>query len=381
VGAVGVIGVAGAALLALLSAGAGSSGPPPRVVDDGTLRLTVEPPWRLAPRAVPGASVLEPAVGRAAPIMLVSGQTTLAAGPLRRSAPVPAGPPPDLVAQYGTPVGLPASVAGRPGVRYDFRSGPGRQLAALVLATTHGDLAFVCVAPSGALAAVERCATVAAHASVGTPTLPPGPDQALAAGLDRALAPAAAARRQLHRLGTGTLHARGRAAGAVATVDSRSARALERLAVPDRNRVAVRAVVAGLRSESEAFAALARAGATGHRTAYANALDRVHATSTRLSAATTALARVQLLSHGLPALTLAAPPRPRKPPHRTASRPAPPAPTPAAAAPAVEAPRAQPRHTVQASAPARPAPATPKVVVVPTQRGSSPSSVVVVPVK
>lgn len=166
--------VAGLVALVVLLAGAlGSGARAPRhpapgarggTATSGPIRLRYGSPWRLA---AAGSSAGSFAI--AGPLGLRSGAASLIAGPLIRSAPVPGGAPPQLVARLGEPATEGAIELGaHPARRYTWPLSGGRLLAAMVVPTTTADLALLCEAPAAVPAAMRPCLALAGTARLSS---------------------------------------------------------------------------------------------------------------------------------------------------------------------------------------------------------------------
>ncbi len=259
-----------------------------RTVSDGPLTIRYKRPWHLASSPVPGAFALVAGTSTGAPISLTSSAVTLAAGPLKHSASVPGGVPPQLVGRYGH-VGASTTtrIAGHDARRYDWTLPGGRQLVDFVLPTAQSDLTLICAGRAVADSSLASCDHLADAASLsGVTVVPPGPDAKLAAALSHDLAPVSVSLRGLLGLGARSLASRAATAGNVAHLERDAVSRLAGLASPARNRKALAALRSSLGAEGAAFAALGSAIARNDRSAYAAASLRVLAASNLLSGAT-----------------------------------------------------------------------------------------------
>jgi len=312
-GAVGAI-----ALVALVVALASSGGSPTRrrsTARSGPLTISYEAPWRATSGSSPGSFVLSSAPSPAF-LSLVSGQARLAAGVLSHSAPVPGGPPPELVARYGPAIAAAAvPVAGHPARRYGWNRS-GEDLVAYVIPTAGSDLAIICAAATSDTAALHTCTSLASAVAIsGVQLLPPGPDAKVVAAVDSNLQPVAVARDHLADLGASPLSSRSATAVRVAHVEHGALTALRRLTPPQRYRQAVTALTDALSSEAAGFASLGSAAHGNHRAAYGLTRTQVVTASRRLRAAAIALINLGFAPPPLRALELPGlpPPPPSKP--------------------------------------------------------------------
>ena len=396
---------------ALHRGGAAVTGSGPLSAGDGPLTVRYPTPsWHAVDTVVPGGFALVPD-SAGTPIALASGQATFAAGPLRRSAPIPGGAPPALLARYGRPATVTTSViAGHAARLYQWVLHPHGVLAAFVLPTTAYDLALICAAPGQA--GLSSCNRLASSLS-GVAVMIPGPDTTLGGALRRAVAGAASARSSLHGLATGTLAARGATARSLAGVERRAQAAIGHVSVPGRYRLSVGALAHALASEQAAFTRLAtvasasggadqaahgaaaRSGSGGSavsaavRAAYDAARLKAMAASRLTGAAAAALRRAGLILPALPVLYLAPAPTPppvrHKPATHQPSHPSAPPSTSQVTAPpssGTSPPSSGPSTGTGGGSSGASKPSSPTVVVVPTGSGSthtSPSTVVTVP--
>jgi len=326
--------VAAAAALAavvavVLSAGTSSSSAS-RTASSAAISISYPRSWHPSSRAGLGSFALgTPEVGAAAsaarsggrPIALSLGQMTLGAGLLVKSAPIPAGAPPELVARFGQPTSASdARVADAAGRAYTWAPA-GQRLVAYVVPTTLADAAVICAAPFAG-ASLAPCTELAGRAKLsGVLLLSPGPDLALRGALGAPIADLASVRDALHGL-RGSFAARARAAKHVAGADAQTAAAIARITGAPRYGPQLAALAGALRSEQRSFTALSDAARARNRGAYARAANAVQRASARVGATTAAFGAAGLHLPALPALRLAPPP----------PKPAPPAPTSSTAA-------------------------------------------------
>jgi serine/threonine-protein kinase len=286
---------AGLALLIVLLTQHGASGPvAPRLTraHSGPLSLTYQAPWRPAAAPSPGSFAI--GLPTTPPIHLGSGRASLAAGTVTRSAPIPGGVPPELVARYGQPVSLVTTkVAGEPGRRYIWNLPDGLQLVARIVPTTTADLAILCSAAKTDPSAIDACAAAASRVTLsGVQVLEPGPDTTVATALSAELDHVATAAKRMPEVSSSQLPSRSAAAVGIAHAERAGVQALGRIVLPPRNSAAVSALEAGLTTQAAAFVALSRATtAADKNSAYLNARTRIILASRRLSAAAGDLAR------------------------------------------------------------------------------------------
>jgi serine/threonine protein kinase len=295
----------------VLTAGDGSGNAVLSSARSGPLRLTYQSPWRVRLGSLPGAFALS------SPILLGSGEVTLAAGPVTHSAPVPGGSPPQLVARFGKPASQRnIKIADNSATLYSWRLRAGRRLVTLVIATTRADLALTCAASRASPAsALASCTRLAATATItGVQLLPPGPDTKLDASLNSDLAPVAAARAHLSGLSTTNLPARAAPAAAIARLERATIRTLNNLRPPQRNARALSNLTDALGAEASAFALLGHAARTNKGSAYANASADLTAASRTFSTAANALSAQGFKLAPLQILKVpGVPPRPQPP--------------------------------------------------------------------
>ncbi|MGA2469122.1 MAG: serine/threonine-protein kinase [Solirubrobacteraceae bacterium] len=252
----------------------------------GPLTLTYSSPWQ-ATAAVPASAFV---FDRSA-IRLGRGTEQLAAGVLTRSAAIPAGAPPGLVARFGKPTGT-ASVRlrRRTARRYEWLRADGKRLVAFVIATASTDVAVTCAGPTLSPAVLRSCSSVAASVRLaGVTVLPPGPDAAVETALRSDLTTVSSARVNLTGLAASTLTARAAPANHIAAVERGAVSSLKRIAPPQRNIAAIDRLASSLSREAAAFSALGRAATSGNDTAYLTARQFVAAASDRVSAAAATL--------------------------------------------------------------------------------------------
>jgi Protein kinase domain len=348
-------------LVAVLAGARGAANARTRDSRSGPLTIAYRIPWR-ATSTLPPASVALSSPSRA--ISLRYGSTTLTAGALRESAPVPGGAPPQLIALHGQGFAAAAArVARHPGTRYEWKLAGGQQVIVYVIPTVGSDLAIVCQGPSVDTVPLRSCASLASSARVaGLELLPPGADAKLAAALTEELAPVAAARHDLAGLGANQLRSRSLRAGRIAQAEKRGIASLSSLHSPARNEPAVTALKTALRSEDMAFLALDHASQAGDRRSYAAARAQVLAASRRLNAAAVELGDEGFKMSSLTALKLPGlPPAPRTKSLHTSS----PSPTPTGVSPITSTPTDTRKPSTRLPAPVqiKPSkPSSPKVV-------------------
>jgi RND superfamily putative drug exporter len=221
----------------------------------GPLTLRYGAPWRRTQALAPGSFALA-----GAPLLLGSGHASLAAGQLAASAAVPAGVPPALLARYGQPSDRATiALAGAGARRYTWQLRNGRVLVARIIPTSAFDLAILCSAAGGDLAAGESCAGVAGLAAVnGVAVLPPGPEPQLAATLAGTLKPLGPARARLGTLDPAAGARLATAAIQTARLEQVALAGLAGLPLPARNLPAVTAFEGALHAEAGGLQALAR---------------------------------------------------------------------------------------------------------------------------
>jgi putative drug exporter of the RND superfamily len=289
IGAAALIGGLGAGVIA----SAKPSGRQPASARSGPITLAYAAPWRETAATAPGSFALaaaSPGSPSSAPVLLGSGRASLAAGRLAASAPIPGGPPPALGRRYGRPVGSATiELDGLRVRRYTWRLHDDRVLVARIVPTSGSDLAVLCSAADGDRAALQSCAGIAAGARVsGVAPMPPGADALVAAGLADALGPLAAVRARLGALSAAEGAGLARAATRTAQLERGAVAVLAELPLPGRNRAAVQALEAELRSEAAGLGAIASAvGRDPGR--FAEDRERVILASARLGAAVRAL--------------------------------------------------------------------------------------------
>jgi serine/threonine-protein kinase len=304
--------LAGIGAGAVVLAGGGASARERFTASAAPFTVKYARPWRATNAAVIGATALLGGPGATRPagagstnsIRLSDGRATLAAGSLVRSAPVPGGVPPTLVADYGHGyTSADTRIAGHPARVYTW-SRPNGWLAAYVLPGAGGDGAIICSAPTAA--APRSCPLMAQGAiAPAEAVLPPGPDRQLAQALAEPLAGAIAARTQLGALDRGTPRSRAATAAALARADAQASTEILRLAAPERYRRELTQLSTALKGESHAFEALAAAARADDRRAYARAQTRVTASSQALTSAAAVLAPALL---GVPRFVVVRPP-------------------------------------------------------------------------
>ncbi len=235
------------------------------------------------------------AVSGSRPIQLVSGDVTLSAGRLARSAPVPGGVPPALLDRYGPAItSANAQTAGHEGRRYTW-SPAGGLLVAYVLPVVTGDGAIICRAPVSAIAVLSTCGLLAEHAAASSAGIvAPGPDRRLARAIRGPLETVLGARSALKGLAGGTFLTRDDKAATFSRTELRAAAILTHLGPPPRYQRAVQRLVAALKHEAAAFSALAAAGRSSDAAAYARGVLRVSAASRSLASLTDTVAVYQL---------------------------------------------------------------------------------------
>lgn len=360
-----------------------STGDPLKTVSSGPVTVRYQRPWRDAARPAPSTDALVADMLTGPRLVLTSPTAILAAGTLASSAAIPGGVPPQLVARYGQPVSsTTARIAGHTARRYQWTPSGGGLLVAFVVPSTTSDIAFICAANVPAAASLSSCyGLVRAGAVSGVSVLPPGPDAQLSTAIGRDLAPVAAVRNGLKRLGSGSLPARAAAAGSAARIERAALIRLARLGPPARNAPALVMLRSALRIESAALQALATAAAGNQRGPYTTARLDLLAAGTRLTAAAGLLIRQGFAPPPLPALDLPGLP---VPPSRTVRHTTPPATAPTVASgaagqttstPVYSPPATRTTTTGAGSSP-------PTVVVVPTgtsHHSTHPSNVVTVP--
>ena len=183
----------------------------------------------------------------------------------------------------------PTGIWAMPAYRYRGPMANGGSTQILVAPTTAGQLAVACHVDAPSPEALSACDAAIAGASLRTGrSVAPGPDHALAPGLDSALKPVAA-RRTADAVAVAALPARAAAARALARTDAAAADALTALHPRTWDADAVKLATAGLTAEARQLTALAAATTARDRARYLRAT----------AAARTAGARLQ---HGLIAL-------------------------------------------------------------------------------
>ena len=236
------------------------------------------------------------------------------------------------------------------------------------IATSSGEMAFVCEAPSSS-ALIGACAPLAAGLSVtGAQVEYPGADPQVAASIARAsklrdAALTAAASLQAHT----TLSSRAGALSAVATADTRAAQDLSVAGRARRYASHLNSLAAAFRGEAAVASALARAARKNDRVGYAAARGHLAAAGTAIAARLSPLRALGF--RGLSARAMSAPglpPRKKPRARRTktpstspvTSKPAPsvtPSPAPVSPTPVVTP---SPRPTPQRKSKSSPQPST-----------------------
>jgi serine/threonine protein kinase len=284
--AVGLALVAGALTAVLLSGGSPAVASS-HLARSGALAISYREPWARTQTAFAAGALAAPqGRGSSAPIELASGEASLAAGTLVRSAPIPAGPPPELVARFGhTALKAAALANGSRVALYRWTLNGGRTLESWVIPTTAADLAIICSAPVAMVGSLRSCAEMALRAQVGGASLlAVGPDVRLARSVAEAVAVAGRVGRTLAHM----YRAGGRPSAAplsVARADARAAGDLEKLDSPPRFEQIVSRLRAAFAAEARALTALAHAAATSDRNSYATASSAVQSAGRELSAA------------------------------------------------------------------------------------------------
>jgi serine/threonine protein kinase len=318
-----VAAVAGVGLVVTLTSGGGSASAATKTARSGPLTLSYRSPWRGASAPSAGTFALD-SVGALSPISLSSGGTTLTAGTLTKSAPIPGAPPPGVVARYGQPTSTAAAqVAGNPGKRFAWNPTVRLQIVAFVLPTDSADLAIFCSGPSSATAALQSCSELAAKAKVsGERLILPGPDAHLGAELTTNLRPVAEARAHLNGLSGNPISRRSAPAKNLAATEITAATALSAMAVPNRSRPVATALISALKREAAAFRSLANAAEHHQRAAYARARTAALAADQSLASA---LSGIRAAGFAIPTfLTLSLSGLPAPPHASTPASPAPP---------------------------------------------------------
>jgi hypothetical protein len=276
------------------------------------------PPASVRPFTIRYAGSWRPVAGTSALLLnghrLAYGKTTLDAGALKRSAPIPGGAPPALTEQYRAPnVSVNAKVAGRDGREYTWLSSR-RELVVFVLPTTVGDDAIICQGPPSAAVELQSCGELSMRADAsGATILAPGPDLQLATGIARALRPVATALASLHGLG-GNPPGRAQKASGVSRAELGAIAALKQLAKPPRYGPAVASLTTALQNEATKFTALANAARVNNLGAYPGAVKGVTAASRALGGVVGTLASYRLDVPNFSALSLVSSLPPSSPP-------------------------------------------------------------------
>lgn len=305
--------VGGAVALVLRSSG---STPTHRgfTVSSTPFTITYQRPWRAVSVPVVGITALrvQPNASRGRSLRLALGYSTLTAGQLAVSSPIPGGVPPALEHRYGQRYkAADAVVAGDVGRQYTW-SMPGGFLVAYVIPLRNGDAAVICRAPRAAGTALKSCGLLARNASVSeVEVVSPGPDGQLAHTLGTTLKPVAAAWSSLNWPRAMKLKARAAGAAKVTGIDSQAGAAVTRLTPPSRYAPEVARLGAALKDEATSLRALSKAAKSNNRAGYSRDATRVSAASRRLHTASKALSPFGLRVPVLPILRLAAlPPLP-----------------------------------------------------------------------
>ena len=299
IGAVAVVLLIVAGVAALIAGEFAGNHKKPSAPPSASVRpftITYAGPWR----RVVGTSPLLQNSHR-----LVYGETTLDAGELKRSAPIPGGAPPALTQQYRAPVvSVNATVAGRDGREYTWLSSQ-RELIAYVLPTTVGDDAIICQGPPSAAVGLQSCGELARRADAsGATILAPGPDHRLAAGIAKALQPVAKAGSTLNGLG-GDATARAQKASGVAQAEMAAITALKKLATQPRYEPAVTNLTTALQNEAKELTTLAKDARANNLSAYPGAVKGVTAASRAMAGAAGTLASYRLDIPSFSVLSLA----------------------------------------------------------------------------
>ena len=354
-GIVGALAVVIVGAFAVLSGGNSSNkapiSGPTHTEASGPVLIAYPSSW-ISGSAVAGSSAVGGgSASAAAPVQLVSGKLSLAAGQLKDSAPVPGAVPPALVARYGHPTSeSDARVAGANGRQYTWAPA-GQRLVAYVVPTAVGDAAIICQAPFAA-ADLGACTGLAQNAKLsGTQVLPPGPDIAAGTALNQQLAPVIAARSSLRGLRDSNLSARAGRAKRVASAETTAAEAIGAASVPVRYRSLITDLQAALRKEAAEFSALARAASSGQQDAYSSHVGGVSDSSKTLEGATQAFTPTGMRVQVLGTLSLAGPPAP--PAAAGSSTPS------GSSTPTSPSTSSPPTSSPSSSAPSSPAPSTP----------------------
>ncbi len=260
------------------------------------------PPFKIKYRKPWRSQALSTLIG------LVSGHVTLTAGQLASSAPVPGGPPPDVVDRYGHPdASVNAQVAGHPGREYTWLSSHG-EVVAYVLPTAVGDGVIICKGPASAVLTLQSCGELATRAEApGATILPPGPDRALALKIAPALKEVKAVRSTAQSL-HGALSTRRQTTRNVYLTEAHATAALMKLSPPPRYREAVERVTKALSQEAAGFFALAKAADSNDPAAYSGALGLVSRGSRALDDATVGIRSYHFGVPQLDVLHLTGPP-------------------------------------------------------------------------
>ncbi|HEV7753844.1 MAG TPA: protein kinase [Baekduia sp.] len=270
-----------AALVVLLSR-PGDPAAAPRTVAAGPLEVTYDQGWSATP-----ASSAEVGALRLQDVVTVAGtgapDVTVRIGRLRDEG-VQAGALPAAAAKaFATPPkAAPARLGALAATQYDGRLRDGTTLRVAVAPSSMGEMVVACSVRSSPLTAcADAVPSVRLTRGRG---LQPGPDKALAAGLDAALAPVAA------RASSGSLRAAGlvtRAAAArrLSAADTTAAAAFAALKPRTWDAKAIAAVSAALKAEAHDLAVLASATSRRDRAVSLSAAAKVRADGRRLHGA------------------------------------------------------------------------------------------------
>ncbi len=304
------VGVAaiGAALAAIeLGAGGAAKATTTLTAHSGPLSLVYTHPWKPTHAAF-GSFAMAPvgAAGGTGPIELASGSATITAGALTRSAEIPGGPPPALVARLGH--AAPTSgrlVSGRAVARYRWTSlANGRSVDALVIPTPRGDLAVICSAPDSIRAALTECIQMATRAHVsGSASLSVGRDAGLAQSLRHDTGAAAGRQQGLAAESSGQPWPVKAVTSAV-NADTQAARSLRKVNAPERYTHTVVGLAAAFTGEAEALSALRRADQAHDVKAYGLAAGDVKRASLRLNRSARSATSAGLLRAAFPTLNV-----------------------------------------------------------------------------
>jgi hypothetical protein len=280
-------------LLALLHSSGGGADRP-RVAAGSLVEVAYDRPWVAQPAAaapIEGLDVERPAA-------LSTGGATgtaavLRAGRLLRPSPLSAGLPAAVARRFagGRPPATTVRVRRIVGRRYDGTVASGARLSVLVVATDRGDVAVACERPAGGPLPARLCDGILGSLRlVGARALPPGPDAALARGLDAALGPLAGARSQA-ALGDTSLPGRAESLRRLAAASTRAVDAIGTLRPRPADRPAVRRAREALLAEAQALSSLADATLDRLRAAYGTASADVEVAQRRLREALQELRR------------------------------------------------------------------------------------------